>query len=99
MTHLTHRWRTTLCGILATVVFTAGSISAQDATAPAAAPAAPAPAEPAGITLEQRVFDLEKYVTNGQAGKDGDKEWKSNIAGPGPGHNAWQMTAQRWSFS
>jgi len=93
MTHLTHRWRTTLCGILATVVFTAGSISAQDATAPAAAPAAPAPAEPAGITLEQRVFDLEKYVTNGQAGKDGDKEWKSNIAGPGPGHNAWQMTS------
>jgi Amt family ammonium transporter len=36
-------------------------------------------------------MDLEKYVTNAQPGKDGDKTWKSNIAGPGPGHNAWQM--------
>lgn len=67
------------------------------AQAPVAAPAAPAPAaapvEPAAPTLEQRIFDLEKYVTNGQAGKDGDVTWKSNIAGPGPGHNAWQMTS------
>ncbi|TDU62086.1 Amt family ammonium transporter, partial [Prosthecobacter fusiformis] len=60
--------------------------------APAAAAEAPA-AEPAAPTVEQRIFDLEKYVTNGQAGKDGDVEWKSNIAGPGPGHNAWQMTS------
>ena len=59
--------------------------------APAAAPAADA--EPAAATLEQRIFDLEKYVTNGQAGKDGDVTWKSNIAGPGPGHNAWQMVS------
>ena len=91
-------WRTTTCGMLASLFLSAGLLTAQDATptpapapAPAAAPAAPA--EPAGPTLEQRIFDLEKYVTNGQAGKDGDKEWKSNIAGPGPGHNAWQMTS------
>ncbi len=32
-------------------------------------------------------------MTNGQPGVDGDAEWKSNIAGPGPGHNAWQMTS------
>jgi Amt family ammonium transporter len=51
---------------------------------------APAPKE---ATLEQRVFDLEAYVKNGQAGKDGDKTWESKIAGPGPGHNAWQMTS------
>ena len=68
------------------------SIAAAPAATPAA-PAADAPKEPAGPTLEQRLFDLEKYVTNGQAGKDGDVTWKSNIAGPGPGHNAWQMTS------
>ena len=43
--------------------------------------------------MEQRLFDLEAYFKNVQAGKDGDTEWKSNIAGPGPGHNAWQMTS------
>jgi ammonium transporter, Amt family len=65
------------------------NLQAQEPTPPPA-PAA-APAESAGPTLEQRIIDLERYVTNGQAGKDGDTEWKSNIAGPGPGHNAWQM--------
>lgn len=72
----------------------ASSLLAQT-PAPAAEPA-PAPAaaaEPAAPTLEQRIFDLEKYVQNSQPGKDGDKTWKSNIAGPGPGHNAWQMTS------
>ena len=88
-------WRTIACGLYALATLTTGCLNAQEA-APAAAPApaaAAAPAEPAGPTLEQRIFDLEKYVTNGQAGKDGDKEWKSNIAGPGPGHNAWQMVS------
>jgi len=70
---------------------------AQDAApAPAPAPeaaAAPAEAAPAGPTLEQRIFDLEKYVQNVQPGKDGDTTWTSNIAGPGPGHNAWQMVS------
>lgn len=69
------------------------------AAAAEAAPAAAEEAAPAGPTLEQRIFDLEKYVTNGKPGEiaaEGDSpkvEWKSNIAGPGPGHNAWQMTS------
>lgn len=84
-------WRTLVCGLLATSVLCSGDILAQD-TAPAAPPAAAA-AEPAAPNLEQRVFDLEKYVTNGEPGKDADKEWTSNIKGPGPGHNAWQMVS------
>ena len=87
-------------GISAAIALFVSPVTAQE-TAPAAAPAAEAPAgapeaapaEPAAATLEQRIFDLEKYVTNGQAGKDGDVTWKSNIAGPGPGHNAWQMVS------
>ena len=82
----------------------AGSASAQDPAAPAPAPVAAALAEPAPAaaaapeeaappTTEQRIADLEAYVKNTQPGKDGDKTWKSNIAGPGPGHNAWQMTS------
>ena len=86
---------TLLAGTSALAILVSTLVHAQ-APAPEAAPApaaaAPAaPAEPAAATLEQRIFDLEKYVTNGQAGKDGDVTWKSNIAGPGPGHNAWQM--------
>lgn len=91
MTRTLLSWRTLACGLLVST-FLGAELNAQDAAPAAPAPAA-APAEPAGPSLEQRVFDLEKYVTNGQAGKDGDKEWKSNIAGPGPGHNAWQMTS------
>ena len=87
-------------GISAAIALFVSPVTAQE-TAPAAAPAAEAPAaapeaapaDPAAATLEQRIFDLEKYVTNGQAGKDGDVTWKSNIAGPGPGHNAWQMVS------
>jgi Amt family ammonium transporter len=60
---------------------------------PAAAAAEPAAAEPAAATTEQRIADLEAYVKNAQPGKDGDVTWKSNIAGPGPGHNAWQMVS------
>jgi len=96
----TQKW--TGCLVAASAALTLWGLSvappayAQDAAPTAAVetvPAAAAPAEPAAPSIEQRVFDLEKYVTNGQAGKDGDKEWKSNIAGPGPGHNAWQMTS------
>ncbi|OYW77969.1 MAG: ammonia channel protein [Verrucomicrobia bacterium 12-59-8] len=91
MTRQLPLWRTLACGLLATSVLflCSGDLHAQEA---APAPAAAA-AEPAGPTIEQRIFDLEKYVTNGQPGKEEDKEWKSNIAGPGPGHNAWQMVS------
>ncbi|TDU66443.1 Amt family ammonium transporter, partial [Prosthecobacter fusiformis] len=95
MIPVTRSWRTFVCGLAVTTLFSLGHMVAQETAAPEApAPAAEAPAaEPAAPTVEQRIFDLEKYVTNGQAGKDGDVEWKSNIAGPGPGHNAWQMTS------
>jgi Amt family ammonium transporter len=48
--------------------------------------AAPAPAEP---TIEQRIADLEAYVNNVPRTPD----VASKIAGPGPGHNAWQMVS------
>src|SRR5438445_10143535 len=45
-------------------------------------------------SLEQRVADLEAYVNNSGRGADApDAQTTSNIAGPGPGHNAWLMTA------
>jgi Amt family ammonium transporter len=85
------------------------ALRAQDtppATPPAAPPAAPAVAAPAPVadapkpaSLEQRVMDLEAYVTNSKPGVELDADgkekatWKSNIAGPGPGHSAWQMTS------
>lgn len=67
------------------------------APAPAPAAAAEAPAAPAaeapaaaGPSLEERVADIEAYMNNvprvTAAGT-------SKVAGPGPGHNAWQMTS------
>src|SRR5947208_11548423 len=45
-------------------------------------------------SLEQRVADLEAYVNNSGRGADApDAQTTSNIAGPGPGHNAWMLTA------
>lgn len=44
------------------------------------------PAEP---TIEQRIADLEAYVNNGARTPD----VASKVAGPGPGHNAWQMVS------
>ncbi|HEV7867203.1 MAG TPA: ammonium transporter [Chthoniobacteraceae bacterium] len=74
---------------------TPATATADTPAAPADAAAAPADAaaEPAAATMEQRVMDLEAYIKNAQAGKDGDTTWTSKIAGPGPGHNAWQMTS------
>lgn len=42
--------------------------------------------------LAQRVADLEAYINNGARGSAEGKV-KSMIAGPGPGHNAWQMVS------
>lgn len=70
-------------------LFLVGGIHAQDAT-PAAAPAAAAQAtEPKDPTLEERVADIEAYMNNGAR----TPNVKSKVAGPGPGHNAWQMTS------
>jgi Amt family ammonium transporter len=75
-----------LRSLLATCVILAAGVLAH-AQAPAAAPAAPAaPKEP---TIEQRIADLEAYVNNGARTPD----VASKVAGPGPGHNAWQMVS------
>ena len=56
-----------------------------------AADEAPALKDP---TIEQRVGDLEAYINNvGRAGDTPDNKVKSNVAAPGPGHNAWLMTS------
>jgi Amt family ammonium transporter len=52
--------------------------------------AADAPAAPAKTpSIEDRIADLEAYVNNGARQTNAP----SNITGPGPGHNAWQMTS------
>jgi len=50
---------------------------------------AAAPATPPEPTVEQRLADLEAYVNNTARTPD----VASKIPGPGPGHNAWQMTS------
>ncbi len=40
-------------------------------------------------SIEDRLADLEAYVNNGARQTNAP----SNIGGPGPGHNAWQMTS------
>jgi Amt family ammonium transporter len=84
--------KTQLVALAAAALLTGGTwLSAQDAPAPAPAPA-PAAAEaaaPAGPSIEDRLGDLEAYVNNtARVTKEGSK-----VAGPGPGHNAWQMTS------
>jgi len=56
-------------------------------SAHAQAPAEAAP--PPEPTVEQRLADLEAYVNNTARTPD----VASKIPGPGPGHNAWQMTS------
>jgi Amt family ammonium transporter len=46
-------------------------------------------AAPKGPSVEDRLADLEAYVNNVARQTNAP----SNIAGPGPGHNAWQMTS------
>src|SRR5213083_1262832 len=43
-------------------------------------------------SLQQRVADLEAYINNSARGADTGSPVTSNVAGPGPGHNAWMMT-------
>src|SRR3954453_11688924 len=46
----------------------------------------------AAPSLEQRVADLEAYVTNSPRAVDIGLASSSNIAAPGPSYNAWMMT-------
>ena len=49
---------------------------------------------PRAPSLEQRVADLEAYMKNSARGADAaNASVGSNISGPGPGHNAWMITA------
>ena len=83
----------TLFSLLAAASFYVASVSAADAPAAPAAPApAPAAAAAPEITLEQRVADIEAYMNNA-ARPSAEAKVASKIAGPGPGHNAWQMTS------
>jgi Amt family ammonium transporter len=47
--------------------------------------------EPASRTTEERLEDLEAYVNN--TARNASTQTETRIGGPGPGHNAWQMTA------
>jgi ammonium transporter, Amt family len=42
-------------------------------------------------TVQERLEDLEAYVNN--SARNADTNAPSKIPGPGPGHNAWQMTS------
>lgn len=42
-------------------------------------------------SLAERIEDLEAYINNGARG--GNTNAPTKIPGPGPGHNAWQMTS------
>ncbi|PYL09938.1 MAG: ammonia channel protein [Verrucomicrobia bacterium] len=50
------------------------------------------PAPAGSPSLEQRVADLEAYVNNSSRAADTGGAIASNVAGPGPGYNAWMMT-------
>jgi Amt family ammonium transporter len=73
-------------------VFVASPVmaSADDAAPAQAAAAAPAAAAPAAApTVEQRLANLEAYVTNGAP----DAKGGALAATSGPGHNGWMMTS------
>src|SRR5687767_12654503 len=48
-----------------------------------------APATPPAASVEDRLADLEAYLNNSARQTNSE----SKVAGPGPGHNAWQMTS------
>jgi len=50
-------------------------------------------AQAADPSIDERLADLEAYVNNGARATAGNTNYSSKIAGPGPGHNAWQMTS------
>lgn len=68
---------------VAGLLFALGSSALAQPAAPAATPP---PAEP---TMEQRVADLEAYITNSAR----TENVASKVAVAGPGHNAWMMTS------
>ena len=76
------KWKRGLLVCLSVLTLTWSALLSQEAT-PAAAP----PAEP---TIEERLADIEAYMNNGERVTAAGT---SKVAGPGPGHNAWQITS------
>ena len=73
--------------LIATTAFGVLSLRADDTSAPAAAVASAASTK--APTIDQRVSDLEAYILN-----SGAPSATGKLAGsPGPGHNAWMITA------
>ena len=56
-----------------------------------AAPAAPAAPKLKAPSVEERLADLEAYMSNGARGNAANTNLDTKVAGPGPGHNAFQM--------
>lgn len=70
----------------------AQSARAQETPPPAPAPAEAPAAAPATPTVEERLADIEAYMNN-VARPEKANGAASLVAGPGPGHNAWQMAS------
>src|SRR5262245_33164227 len=89
-----------LTGIIASVspLFAQTSSPSIAPVRAAAAPATDERSDPVraalqpGPSLEQRVADLEAYVTNSPRGADTGSASSSNITAAGPSYNAWMMT-------
>ncbi len=78
--------------VIASVLFLNASVRAADPTAATTAINAAvtnAPATAPERSTEERLIDLEAYVNNGVRGSNTNAP--SKIAGPGPGHNGFQM--------
>ena len=60
---------------------------AAEAAAPGASPAPKLKAP----SVEERLADLEAYVNNGARGNAANTNLDTKVAGPGPGHNGFQM--------
>ena len=89
--------RIILAGALLAACFCT-TLRAEDTNAPAAttnAVAAADAAKKADPDINQRVADLEAYVSNGARGSDAaDAKVSSKLDGvAGPGHNAWMMAS------
>src|SRR5512142_145681 len=69
------------------ILLTLGLIALVGTGASPSLAAAPAPPKP---TIEDRVTDLEAYVTNGSRQTNAPTALATSA---GPGHNAWQMTS------
>ena len=81
-----------LCSFTAALAAEEVKASVPPAAEQAVAAVAAAAAEPGEPDLAQRVAELEAYVNN-TVRPSAEAKVKSNIAGPGPGHNAWQMVS------